>query len=143
MIDLYPNETLPLLWVIFMVVLASLHVLVFKPTLRIIEARRGRTDTLQATTQQLLDENKVQAANYEQTIVQARQKAALERDKIIKDARRVEAEHIAKARTAAEKLVSDMQGRLKEEREESVERLNRYAQQMGKQVAEKILERVA
>ena len=143
MIDLYPNETLPILWVIFMVVLAVLNTLVFKPTLKIIEARKGQTDTLQGSANQLIEDNKVALIKYEQTILQARQHAALERDRIIKEARKLEAENVSKARLQAEQMVSEMQERLKEEREESVERLNKYALQMAKDVSEKILERVA
>jgi len=115
MIDLYPNETLPLLWTIFMVVFFFLNLWVFKPTLKIIEARKGQTDTLQVEAQKLIAQNKQHIEKYEKIILEARQKAALERENIIKKARKFEAEIVSVARKEAEAMVSAMQDELKKE----------------------------
>ncbi|EKD41841.1 MAG: hypothetical protein ACD_73C00498G0001 [uncultured bacterium] len=143
MIDLYPNETLPILWTIFMVVFFFLNLWVFKPTLKIIEARKGQTDTLQVEAQKLMVENKQHIEKYEKIIFEARQQAALTRDNIIKEARKLEALLVAKARKEAEVLIAAMQEELKKEREAGAGALNAYAAQMAKEVALKVLERAA
>ena len=43
MIDLMPNETIFVQWAYFLVSLAVLYYLVFRPSLRIIQARRAAT----------------------------------------------------------------------------------------------------
>jgi len=143
MIDLYPNETFITLWAIFLVVLFFLHHWVFKPTLKIIEARKGQTHVLQDSAQKLLEKNKNDLESYEKKIAAARHAAALERDRIVKEARVADADIIAKARAEAEAMVNEMQVRLSREREESLDRLNKYAIQMAKEASDKILERVA
>ena len=96
-----------------MVVFFFLNLWVFKPTLKIIEARKGQTDTLQVEAQKLIAQNKQHIEKYEKIILEARQKAALERENIIKKARKFEAEIVSVARKEAEAMVSAMQDELK------------------------------
>lgn len=126
-----------------MVVAFFLNLWVFKPTLKIIEARKGQTDNLQIEAEKLIVENRQQVEKYEKIILEARQKAAAEREIIIKTARKLEAELVAKARKEAEVLVNAMQAELEKERAAGAATLNAYAAQMAREVALKVLERAA
>jgi F0F1-type ATP synthase membrane subunit b/b' len=141
MIDLLPNETLPILWLIFMVVLVALNQLVFKPTLEIIEARKKSTEGLKQNDDALTDETRLMLSQYEERIAQGRFKAAKEREAIIAKAREKEQSIIQAARKENEALLEQMSSNIHQEKKEAELKLRQYAQELAKSMAEKVLER--
>jgi F-type H+-transporting ATPase subunit b len=141
MIDLLPNSTLPLMWGIFLVVLIVLNKLVFQPTLKIIEARRNQTDALAGDAVSLIQKSQEALATYEKKIAAARVEAARSREAIIQEARKEEAQLVARARKENEGVLEEMKSQLDSERKEAMMKLKQYAQELAKSMANKILEK--
>lgn len=141
MIDLYPNETLPLMWVIFSVVLLSLSRFVFKPTVSLIEERHHKTEGLKNETVTLAEQTKSITAVYEKRIAEARLKASSVRESIIGEARTAERKMIEEARSRNEAVFEEMKGRIEREKREEEMKLKQYAQVLARDMVDKILER--
>lgn len=143
MIDLYPNETLPIMWVIFTAVLFSLSRFVFKPTVFLIEERHRKTEGLKDEAVTLVEKAKELTAAYEKKIAEAHLVASKERERIIGEARTSERKMIDEARSQNEAVFEEMKGRIEREKKEAELKLKQYAQRLSKDMVDKILERAA
>ncbi len=141
MIDLNPNETLPILWLIFMVVLVALNLLVFKPTLKLIDERKNRTDLLKDDSSRLLGETKSLMTGYEQKMKEARLNAAKAREHVLEEAHKEESVLVSKARKEAEVMLASMRKDLAADCAEATESLKKYAVELSRDMVNKVLER--
>lgn len=141
MIDLLPNETFPLMWLIFAVVFVVLNRLVFAPTLKIISARKEATDGLKEQALALLEGNQRQMAGYDEAINIARSKAAQEKEKIIQQARVEERSLIAKARETIEGELKVFKEKIEQEKKGVISQLNEQALELARDMVNKVLER--
>lgn len=143
MIDLYPNETLPIMWVIFSVVLFFLNRFVFKPTVFLVEERYRKTEGLKNEAVNLAEQTKSITAVYEKKIAEASFTASSVREQIINEARTAERKMIDEARSRNEAVFGEMKGRIERERKEEEMKLKQYAQVLAREMVDKILERAA
>lgn len=143
MIDLFPNETLPVMLGIYLIVLFALNALVFRPTLKLLEERGNRTGLLKDESAKLALEAKSLAARYEKQALDARREAATEREKIVSDARKEEAIIIAQARAEGDKLLAQMRQSLNGEREAAKATMKQLSDELARGITGKVLERNA
>lgn len=129
------------MWLIFMVTLVALNLLVFKPTLELIDARKKNTGGLKKEGDSLSDETRRLLTQFEEQIALARAGAAKEREKIILAARQKEQAIIQEARKVNEDTMEKMAAQIQQEKKEAELKLRQYAQEMARAMAEKILER--
>ncbi len=141
MIQLFPNETLPWMWVIFMVVLVALSRLVFGPTLRILDARKAKMSGLKDQGDTLAAEVTQQLAEYEVAVSKARVDAGAAREKIIAKTREEERVLIDQARQSAETWMRDMRTQLENEKKQAHAQLKSLTEGLATDLASKILER--
>ena len=141
MINLVPDQTLPIMWVIFMVVLFVLNNLVFKPTLEIIAGRKAKTLGLREKAEKLSHEVASRLASYEASFNKARQNAAIERENILQAARLEERSIIDPARSETEKTLSEIRRTIAGEKDSAAVLLKKEADAIASDMISKVLER--
>lgn len=140
MIDLFPNATVALMWLIFMAVLFVLNRNVFKPTLALLEERKNQSDRLQDRTTELFSQTQKALKRYEEKMVQARLAASRLREDIIGRARNQERELIDRARQETEAVLEELKVGILREKMEAEIKLRQYSQDLAKTMVGKILE---
>lgn len=141
MINLLPDHTLPIMWVFFMVVLFVLNNFVFKPTLEIIEARKAKTLGLKEKAEKLSAEVEKRVVAYEAAFNKSRQMAAVEREKILVQARSEERSIIDAARAQTDKMLSEIRQSIGSEREVAAGVLKKEVEQLAGDMVSRVLER--
>lgn|GEM_PF-2692973 len=141
MIDLLPNITVLYQWVIFMIALLTLHFGVFKPVLRILNERKAKTTgakenaiRLQHRSDEILDQ-------CEKKIEQARTAGMRKREERLQSAEKIKEELLKNTRDEIDERLEKVHHQIEVETKEATLQLNQYAQQMGHEIASKLLER--
>lgn len=137
--DLFPNETFPVMWGLFLLVLFSLHWLVFKPTLEIIEKRRHQGHGLEEKSKFLQQESLEKTAFYESEINAARQAAGQARESILKLAREEERRIIEEARQVAEASLKQLRATIEKEKLEASIKLKNEIESLSTEMVNRIL----
>lgn len=143
MIDLYPNETLFIMWPLFLLMLAILNKFLFQPTLELIEERSRNTDQLKGDTQGLIEQTNQLMTQYEQGMASARKLAAQARDEILQGARDEERQVIEASRWENEQALQIIIQDITQQRKEVAMELRQYAQELAKLIVRKVTEREA
>lgn len=141
MIDLLPNLTFIPMVGLFFYVLFVLNHFVFKPTRALMDERENQTDRLKDLAAKLLEETHQKAKTYEQKTAEARTRAALLREEIVKKARREEHRLIDEARKQNDQVLRELQADLGQQKKEATLRLRQYAQDLARNMVNKILEK--
>ncbi|MDO8520196.1 MAG: hypothetical protein Q7T11_08560 [Deltaproteobacteria bacterium] len=141
MIDLFPNETLPIMWAFFMVALVALTRLVFKPTLSLIEERENKTNLMKKEAGALLEKVRGQLASYEESINRARLKGAAERESIIKATREEERGIVGEARKENEAALDEIRKSLAKEKEKALTDLKMTVAALARGMADAVMEK--
>lgn len=141
MIDLAPNLTIFPMWVLFVVVLVALNHWVFGPTLAILDERKNQTERQEQNAKHLLEETQKRLASYEEAILQARNRAAVERERIVNEAHEDEKAIINKARSDTEKVLDDIKTKVEGEKGGAILKLRQEAQGLARSIVDKVLER--
>lgn len=136
------NWTLFLQFANFMILMAVLNVLLFKPLRAALQARKETIEASRAKVQDIDDQVRAQISRYEAQLQEARQQGAQERAALRKTAQEEEARILGGAnKTSAEKLQT-----IKEQiqKEASVVRqaLRSETEALAKDIAVKVLGRV-
>lgn len=141
MIDLMPNETFFVQMAIFLVTLAGLHFLVFRPILRILarreeltEGNRQKASELQAKTETLL-------ANYENQMKEARQKGISLKSEQTQAGEAKAQEILAQTRGDIEAKLQKQRQQVQGELKEAGLVLRKYSRDLSQEMAEKLLGR--
>ena len=139
MIDV--NITLLVQWVIFILVMIFLNQFLFKPVLRIIDARIEKVEGTMASAAEIKERAKQHQETYESRLTQAREKMAAEsamvREKALQKAR----EQMDRARNEALQMVEEVSQRLETEyRKVKIEMVSEI-DQIARLISGKILER--
>lgn len=143
MIDLYPNETLPILLAFFLTVLFILNRMVFRPTLSLIEARHYETEKLSEKIEELSQDTHRLLDTYQRKIEEARFLAGQERERLILEGREKERELLSQVRRENEALLSEFRANLSQEKKEAGLKLKQYVQDLAKDMVAKVLKSVA
>ncbi len=139
MIDL--NSTLVVQWAIFIFLIIFLNQFLFKPVLRVIDARREKVEGTHESAETLNERARQHQANYESRINQAKERAEQESAVIREAALNDSREKMDKARGEAMQQVEDLRQRIAAEYEKVREEMTADIKAIARQISGKILER--
>ena len=137
--DLFPNSTLPTMWLIFMAVFVCLNQLVFKPTLEILEKRRNQGEGLEEKSKALNEENQQKLVSYQTQITEARYAAGLAREAILKSARDEERRMVEAARQVAEARLKELRFVIEKEKQEAMGQLKKDVTTLSAEMVKRIV----
>ena len=133
--------TLFLQFVNFMVLMAVLNALLFKPLRAALQARREAIEASRAKVQDIDEQVQAQIARYEAQLQEARQQGALERAALRKAGQEEEARILGEAnRTAAEKL-QGIKAQIQDEAGAARQALRNETEALAREIAGKVLGR--
>jgi F-type H+-transporting ATPase subunit b len=133
--------TLFLQFVNFMVLMAVLNVLLFKPLRAALQARREAIEASRAKVQDIDEQVQAQIARYEAQLQEARQQGALERASLRKAGQQEETRILGEAnRTAAEKL-QKIKEQIQDEASAARQALRDETDSLAREIAGKVLGR--
>jgi len=139
LIDL--NSTLLIQWAIFILLMIFLNQFLFKPVLRVIDARKEKVEGTHESAETLNERARQHQANYESRINQAKerveQESAALREAALKDSR----SRMDKARGEAMQQVEEIRQRIAVEYEKVREEMTADIKVIARQISGKILER--
>lgn len=126
---------------VFICVVLLCGPLLIKPTLKLIEERRAKTEGAKVKARELEGESDARLAKIEESIAEARKAGQAERE-AIRLKRVVEAESIiSKARDEARKEIETMRGRIEKETENARVALKSEIQSLARDIAGRLLGR--
>lgn len=136
---------LSVVWVIFFVLLLTILLdrLLFKPVLRVVEARGRAISSARDLAERSASEARLAAAEFEQKTAAARGELYRQMDEMRRTATSERAEILARTRAEADAEIASASQQLTADAEEAKRRLEADAETLGAAVAERILGRQA
>jgi F-type H+-transporting ATPase subunit b len=125
----------------FLLLIAILNILLYKPILSIIEQRRKRFDDSEEEIKRLNATVDQKAAEYEHKLQTAKQDALGVKSDILKEAADQAKAIIEQKREKIPAMMTEFQQRVNQEVESARQVLNRQSQTISKEIAEKVLGR--
>lgn len=133
--------TLLLQFVNFMILMAVLNALLFKPLRAALQARKETIEGAKAKVQDIDEQVQAQIARYEAQLQDARQQGGQERSALRKTGQEEEARILGDAnRNAAEKLQT-ITAQIQEEADSARQALRKETEALAKEIAGKVLGR--
>lgn len=126
---------------IFLVMMVILRSLLFKPIVRLIDARHEATAGALQTAEKLTAEAAQLSAEVERKLARARTEANLVRNETLERAKKEEREIGNVAREKAGRVVADMRARISTDMKEAEQKLKEETRAMAVMLSEKILDR--
>ena len=136
-----PDWTLPVASLVFLVTLFALNQLLFKPLFRILDERRARTVEMRKKAQKELEYHQALLEEYHSRIREERQSGYRLAETVRSEALQERQEAITRARAEAVQLLERSKGELQAECERARERLRREADEIGRLIATRVLQR--
>ena len=136
---------LSVVWVIFFVLLLTIVLdrLLFKPVLRVVEARGRATSSARDLAEQAASEARLAVAEFEQKTAAARGELYRQMDEMRRTATNERAAILARTRAEADAEIASASQQLTADAEEAKRRLQADAETLGAAIAERILGRQA
>ncbi len=141
MIDLMPNPTIAVQWVIFVIAVATLHFGIFKPTLEIIQRRRARSIGARHDAAAFLKKGEEKTSVLEKRLEEARKLGYQQKEEIVHQGEHLAEEVVRKAREDVERSLDGIRSSIEQEYKEASLQIRQYAQELSRDVAVKVLER--
>ena len=123
---------------IFMLAVAILNLVLFKPVLKTIEERDSRTRGNEEEAQALSKKTEIKVHSYKRRLSAARQRASDERRRIVKEGSDAEKKRLEEARVSAVKIIEDAAAVVAKEKEEAKAALSGQVQALAVEIAGKI-----
>ncbi|MDO8644953.1 MAG: ATP synthase F0 subunit B, partial [bacterium] len=114
---------------------------IFRPTLRLFEERKKRTEGEQERAAALDEKAARTIQQVEQHLSQAREEGMGQKEKRLKEAYAFRNQVVQKMREEGQKRLQEVQARVEKEGQEAMKTLRRDVEKIGQQIAEKFLER--
>ncbi len=140
---LLPDLTgkLPVLIVLFALLVYPVNAILFKPILRVLDAREERTVGTRARAEQVMGDAERTLADYERAVREVRAEAEQARKREAADARSENAKLVGAARAESERHLERAQTELAAELEQSRQTLRAAAEQLASEAAARVLGR--
>ncbi len=126
---------------IFLLMFLLLRQLLFKPVIRLIEARREATVGMQASAKEFDTETEKLVSDVDAKISEVTASATSERDKMMETARQKERELLSKAREDAENVLEEAKKHTAEQAEQAKQALRQEVEILTSSVASTVLGR--
>ncbi len=141
MIDLLPNPTIVCQWVLFMVAVFTLHFGIFRPTLRIIQERKNRTEGEKESAHSLESQCHDMTAQVEKRMEEARIMGARKKDERRLAAEKFTEELLKRTRGELEKKMEETRLTVEKESKEAAMQLRQQVRSLAHDITVKVLER--
>lgn len=141
MIDLFPNETVFVQWVIFMAALLVLNFGIFGPVQKILGERKSRTDGARERARLLDKTSQERALSIERKIEEARTAGNKQRMAIRRIGEKTAEEFLKKTRAEMDRKMEFVRQGVEKETKEASLQLRQYAQDLSRDLAAKVLGR--
>lgn len=125
----------------FMILMAVLNALLFKPLRAALQARREAIEGSKAKIQDLDEQAQAQVARYEAQLQEARQKGGQERAALRKAAQEEEARLLGEANQKSAERLQAIKGQIEEEAGNARQALRSETEALAKEIAGKVLGR--
>ena len=135
------NSTVWIQMANFLVLILILNFLLFKPVLKIIEARNKKLEESKGEVSSLDETIERKMAQYEERIRQARAEAALQRDAVTEEGTEQSKEIIGKVRDEISKKLEGFKAQLQKETDEARGSLREQTRTIAAEISEKVLGR--
>ena len=129
--------------IIFLVLIAALNRLLFKPLMRVQAERESRTTGLMNQTQENLNHHLNLFSEYQASIKNARMEGYRRQEQLRAEALKKRAEVLAQSRTAAERIILDSRDSINSQIKTAKQQLTLDAQEMAQRISSTILGRSA
>ena len=129
--------------IIFLVLIAALNRLLFKPLMKVQAERESRTTGLVNQTQENLDHHLNLFGEYQASIKNARMEGYRRQEQLRAEALKKRAEVLAQSRTAAERIILDSRDSINSQIKTAKQQLTLDAQEMAQRISSTILGRSA
>jgi F-type H+-transporting ATPase subunit b len=126
---------------VFLVMLVILRSLLFKPIIRLIDARHEATAGAVKTAEKLTEEAALLSAEVEKKLAGARTEAIKVRNETLERAKKQEREIGSAAREKAGRIIADMRARASSDMKNARQQLEEETRSMAILLSEKILDR--
>ena len=122
----------------FMFAILILNLVLFKPVLRTIEERRSRTAGAEEEAETLTKKTEIKVHSYERRMAAARQRAAEERRRVVKEGTDREKQLLDEARRKAAAIIEEAGQKVASEREAAQQALSTQVQALAVEIASKV-----
>jgi len=139
--DIFPNETVLFQWLLFIAALLSLNYGVFRPALHLIRRRRERTEGERRKAEELVLRSEQLIEQCEGRLQAARIEGARLREERLREGIGVEKELMREARGEIGRKMEEMRVELEGQTRTASLHLKQYGEEIGREIAERILER--
>ncbi|MBI4373832.1 MAG: ATP synthase F0 subunit B [Deltaproteobacteria bacterium] len=139
--DLFPNQTVIFQWLLFMTAFFALHFGVFRPVLHLIRQRKDRTSGERERVEQLNQRIETLVAQCTQKLDEGRKAGILERERSLQEAESESRHLIQSVKQEIEKEIDGARSELDRQMRSLSMQVNSYAQELGREIAGKVLER--
>ncbi len=126
---------------VFLFMLIVLRSLLFKPVIRLIEARHSATVGTMQTASDLQKEANKLTADFNEKMAEVRTEASSERNRILERAKQVERKMVGEAKETADQMMLKMREQAEGEMKDTLANLESETRAMATLLAEKVLER--
>jgi F-type H+-transporting ATPase subunit b len=141
MIDLMPNVTFFVQLGIFLVTLVFMHLLIFRPVLRLIARRKQLTEGYRERAEQLGAQTESLVGRYEAQLKAAREEGLALKGKLTKEGEAAARASLDDARHKVEQQLQQNRQVLQAESKQAQLTLRNYARRLSQAMAEKLLGR--
>lgn len=135
-LDLIALQTIP-----FLVVIAGLHLIIFKPMLAMLAEREKNIHGYRKEAELMQEEVAAKMGELEERLAEARVEAMAERSRLRQESLAMEQETLQAARTRAEGFLEEARESLSKERVDATKQLEEAAGALSKQIASSVLGR--
>jgi len=135
-LDLIALQTIP-----FLVVIAGLHLIIFKPMLAMLAEREKNIHGYRKEAELMQEEVDSKMAELEERLAEARVEAMAERGRLRQESLAMEQETLQAARSRAEAYLEEARATLTGERVAATEQLKETAGALSQQIASSVLGR--
>lgn len=139
--NLSPDITFFYQLILFLIVLFSLNYLLFRPALRLLDKRKTATVGVKEEIVRLGSLTEERIKQHEEKIAQAKSQGAMIKEKIRKEGETEAGKILGQAKSEADRHLTEMQKKLAQEQSEARLQLRRTVEDLGKGMAERILEK--
>jgi F-type H+-transporting ATPase subunit b len=135
-LELIALQTIP-----FLVVIAGLHLIIFKPMLAMLAEREKNIHGYRKEAELMQEEVTAKMGELEKRLAEARVEAMAERSRLRQESLAMEQETLQAARTRAEAFLEEARNSLSKERVDATKQLEEAAGALSKQIASSVLGR--
>lgn len=134
------DATLPLMAVQFLLLVAVLNVVFYKPLTKVLDDRDNYIRTNQLEAEERLSKAKLLARQYEEQLAEARRQSQAIIASAQADAKKIAAEAIADAQREAIAQREEAQREIDRQKQEAMQALEQQVDALSRQILEKLLE---